>query len=562
MSNTALKSRLIWQFSSPTLLPLYLVVLAGTLVHLPFVVPQAIWLWNSQHYSFFPLIFVAAGWLSWNRLQSGSIVFSERLSGGVALLLGINLAVLGLATVSNSRWLGWISFLLFLWTSARLLLDRRTSSRIWAPLLILLLTIPFPLGLDSALVIQLQKLATSQGSLMLDYYGLRHAVSGVAVRLPGRVFLIDEACSGIHSLFSAFATMTFFCVFCRYGFWRTVLNLSQTVFWVLVANSIRVFVVVFGSVRWNTEIDRGWRHDIVGFAFYMFIILTALSTDQFLRYLFPPRVQDYGFKINPRPRFQWMVALTALMDKPFQSKVSSALATVGLCLFLIIGTAMGVQASQARRQAAPARFTDELAFELQEDELPEIINGWKRTKFERVKRQSADLLGATSFIWTYENNGFSVQFSVDGAYPDFHDLWYCYSATDWKLRRSENIILPGGVGPSGGHEPATELQLYRGDTEQAYVVFTCADAVGQVVQPPESAGTFSRKLFDRLRAGSLLRNNDASNFVPPVLQFQVFCHGNTEILPDERTEVQSLFAELRQVAGRRIWRTSAPPTNG
>src|SRR5690606_29788976 len=127
--------------------------------------------------------------------------------------------------------LGWVSFLLFLWTAAHLLLAPGTMARIRQSFAVLLLIIPLPLNLDTRLVVWLQKLATEQGGLLLDYVGLHHSVSGVSVRVPERVFLIDDACSGIHSLFSALATMLVFSVYCRYGLIRTLVTLLQTAFW-------------------------------------------------------------------------------------------------------------------------------------------------------------------------------------------------------------------------------------------------------------------------------------------------------------------------------------------
>ncbi len=529
-----------------------LMFVVGFAAHLPFIIPQFTWLWNTDHYSFFPLAIVAFAWLLWQRLRDRQVTIVEQLSRQTLGYFVFNLCLIGLASIAGSTWLGWVSFLFFFWAMAHYLLDSESIKDIRGTFLVLLLIIPLPLNLDTALVIQLQKIATAQGSLLLDYFGIMHSVSGVAIRLPEKLFLIDDACSGIHSLFSALTTMLVYTVYRRYGIIRIVVALLQTVFWVLVANSIRVFLIVYAFTHWDAGLEDGWRHQVVGFVSYVFILLMAISTDETIRYFFPPPYSDDPDEPGRRRRrIQWFPKTTAWLNCPFSHRVSSLLMGCFLLGFILSGVATAARSWGSSNQAETGNFEGKIAFNLTEKDLPQEVNGWKRTGFRVINRDKKDVFGANSMIWTYENNGVEAQFSIDGGYPEFHDLWFCYSSVGWSLRRADNPQLPGSLGEKQ-ETVATELQLYRGSSEQAYVLYTCIDAKGHVVEPPPPAETFIRNFLNRLRSGSLLTEGKDADIVPPVIQFQTYTHTDTEFFAHERSGVRNLFSVLRDAAYQRI----------
>jgi len=540
------------------------IIIVGLVAHLPFTISQFTWLWKTEHYSFFPLAIVAFVWLAWQRLRDTEYTIVEKLNRQTLGYFIINLCLIGLASLAGSTWLGWGSFLFFLWTMAHYLLDSESMSNIRGTFLILLLIIPLPLNLDTALVINLQKIATAQGSLLLDYFGIMHSVSGVAIRLPEKLFLIDDACSGIHSLFSALTTMLVYAAYRRYGIIRIAVALAQTVFWVLVANSARVFLIVYAFTHWDAGLEDGWRHQVVGFISYLFILLMAISTDQTLRYFFPPPENDESETKSSsdrrRRQSHRFPRMHAWLNRPFSRPTSSILMGCFLLGFLFSGVATAARTWGNTSEIGTGNFEGKLAFQLTENDLPQEINGWKRTGFRVINRDKKDLFGANSMIWTYENNGVEAQFSIDGGYPEFHDLWFCYSSVGWSLRRSDNPQLNGSLGDKQD-TVATELQLYRGSSEQAYVLYTCIDAEGRVVKPPPPAETFIRNFLNRLRSSSILSERKDAHIVPPVIQFQTYTHTDTEFFAHERSGVRDLFSALRDAAYQRVVSAGKPVRN-
>ncbi len=521
-------------------------VLAAGSVHVPFAIEQGGLLWNSEHYSFFPLVIAAVAYLVYDRLTSVPVKFASGATLPALMLALINLALTFAAFLMHSTWIGWISLLMLCVTAARLLLSPESSRQLGGALRLLVLIVPLPLGLDQSLVVQLQKFATAQGSLLLDDFGIRHAVSGVSIRLPSDTFLVDDACSGIHSLFSAVSTMAVYAVWMRYGVIRTVATVVQTFCWVLAANALRVFVIVYAFHRWNAGLESGWRHQAVGFVSYLVVLFLALSTDQLIRYLF--RVRKFGS--GERGSASWWGRTWPVLRRPL-SPLLSSVAVFGVTLLILGIGASAVASWSGQRATNPPILAQTLDMELTAEQLPAEVEGWRQVKFERVNRDLSDVLGANSFIWTYESNGLTAQFSVDGYYGGFHDLWYCYSALDWGLKQSSNLPLKGTVGRTPT-AMATELLMYRGDSEHAQVLFTCMDAAGNVVTPPEPAETVVRRLVGRLQSGSVWTGGDTQPIVPPVVQFQVLATSASEYLPHERVGIQRLFIALRSAAAQQL----------
>ncbi|MCA8986319.1 MAG: exosortase U [Planctomycetaceae bacterium] len=518
-------------------------VATGAFVHWPYVLSEGEVLWNSEHYSFFPLALGVFVWLIWDRLQSARVHFSGQFRIPTLVVAALNLCIYGLAVISGSNWLGWVSFLMFLMTSAMLLLDAESFRLIRGLFLILVLIIPLPLNFDTMLVINLQKIATQQASKLLDYVGLYHAISGVTVQLPDKVFQIDDACSGIRSLFSGVTTMLVFAVYYRYGLLRVALTVLQTALWVLIINTLRVFLVVYAYDHWNAGLESGWKHEALGFVSYAVMILFALSTDQALRYVFPLS-SGRGKLIDEEERVTLGDSLRRWLASPFSKTVSLGLVSLFAVGFIGLGVKANLDSSRLPTATNNQLFSEKLSLEVGEQVLPETIGGWKRTKFEAVNRDKHDLFGSNSMIWTYTRNGVVAQFSIDGAYPSFHDLWYCYSSTGWELRESSNQQLSLAATPDQ-QEVATEYQLYRGADEDAYVIYSCVDSTGATVEPPPPAESALRRLLNRLKSGNLLSEEGGQKVVPPVIQFQLFSRDESILFAQDVDDLRNLFSEAR-----------------
>ena len=134
-------------------------------------------LWRSEHYQFFPIAILGAGYLAYTQLGDPRAIVP-----GSGLLRNVTtLVVLLLTTVAvflESPWLlaavALVALLCFFYGLGGWSLVRR-----WFPAWVVLsLAVPLPLGIDLQLIIVLQRVATRWASGCLDLLGYRHLVRG------------------------------------------------------------------------------------------------------------------------------------------------------------------------------------------------------------------------------------------------------------------------------------------------------------------------------------------------------------------------------------------------
>ena len=91
-------------------------------------------------------------------------------------------------------------------------------------------------------------------SSVLDLLGVFHLREGNVIRLADRPLLIEEACSGIHSLFAVLAGMVFLAIcYCRRSLTRGLGLLAAAVTWVVLANTLRIVAVVYLAATWQVD---------------------------------------------------------------------------------------------------------------------------------------------------------------------------------------------------------------------------------------------------------------------------------------------------------------------
>lgn len=521
------------------------------------------WLWGRKHYQFFPLVLLAAGGLAWFRKPQLTLKQPYQFSYQSAWWALAALACYVPAMLFSSNWLGYLGFVLMAWALVSLLTNATTAKELRAPVFLLLLALPLPLNFDLQLIIQLQKMASGAASKLLDLAGVYHNVSGVAIITPHRNFLVEEACSGIHSLFSGLCAMIFLSAALRYGLVRIIINSIQTIFWVIVANTARVFAVVYASTVFQVSLDSGWRHEALGIATYSTALLLALCTDRLFQFLVPyvgnPNITTetaYSNSDNALRQFletidEWVVAFRKAVSRPRLSSQSSRLLLAFIVCLVILPLAARNYVVAGRKLLAPQTTTSPQETDLfvgamnelitQTELLPTDLNGWKLAGTEQLTRSEKNPLGTNSKVFRYTRQGLDVQFSIDGYYDAWHDLAYCYTALDWQLKDQRNFQ----IGKNNTH--STSLSMFRNDGQAMVTYFSCFDSRIHSIRPGNATigriKTFSN-LWDRL--GIDTQTNPSDTLHPPVFQIQLVCQTPDELLPHELDAVRQLFELLSE----------------
>ncbi len=494
-------------------------------------------LWNSDQYSFFPVICLSAGLIAY--LRSGLRIRTHAILQPAGLFwLITSIFCIAAAAVFRSPWLGWLAMLLVLRAASNLLFELPDTKSLLGPWLLLWITLPLPFGIDTKLVVALQKYSSSTASTVLDAFGIPNVLSGVMIRTPQRSYLVETACSGINSFYAALALVGIYVIWQRYSPLRSIGLLMAAAFWTIVFNTFRVIAIVYADARGYGRLDEGMTHEILGMVTFTGAILATFSTNAFANYLFPSRTDTETVGIGFFDRMSRFVH-TELTPQPIWN------IGFGLTLLaLIVGLGSVGYANrttfQPARGVAVDNFSGVLPSSWSGHLLPTQLEGWTQVGFKNVERNPRDPFGANSLIWEYRNGLLSAEVSIDGPYGAWHDLWYCYSGVNWELRSAEVTELQDARSVK---LPFTHLWMNRGELEEAHVWFFCVDSVGNSVQPPPPSNTVYRTILNRLRR----QGGQQEPTEGPVYQCQVIMHTIASPLPAELDLVQDLAASVGSV---------------
>ena len=251
----------------------------------------------SARYSHCLLVPFVAGlwvWDRWDRLRSlerrtsrtglacvvagtALFVYCRYLHTNLGQHLGLLLALSGAVwAVLGGRWLRALAF----------------------PIGYLLITIPLPKAWDDALTQPLQRIATivAEGAFRtLDWPVYR---VGNVLQLPGLKLLIEEQCSGAHSLYALFALAVAWVAFMPRPWWLRVVLVLSTFPVALVANAIRVTGTGILAYKVDPGYATGVSHSTAGMIVFGIGLALFLLVDWCLK---PDVFEPVGVPDSRRP---------------------------------------------------------------------------------------------------------------------------------------------------------------------------------------------------------------------------------------------------------------------
>jgi exosortase len=501
-------------------------------------------MWNAEHFQFFPVALVATAVLAHSRRTDIVAAATPPKRWVVWIGLGIIGFTSVLATLLGFALTGWLSFVAFL---ALMVYSTYGFGGLWAsaPVWLMLLVIkPVPTFLEQFLTINMQKGASSLAGNLLNLMGIVHYQQGVVLRLVGQSFLAEEACSGIRSLFSSIAAITFLGFMNRYHWFRHLVNIAQTIIWVVVLNAFRIAAVIYVEDQTEYSIASGFAHELFGYVVFFAIFGLVLSTDRLFAAVVLPALRDSPEDVPGMPS-HWTDSLNwpgGLMD--------GVVLTSTFLLVAFLSIRMLTRVPDYKPM-----FGEPLPI-AERDFITSELSGWQMVDFRHQKRTEHDLQGAESFIWELKKDDKMVLLSLDGSFNDFHDLEWCYSALGWdcksnRLYTSIADRAQGKVMPDGEF---THIGLEKNTGETGHVVFAAIDRNGVIVVPPpginqEAWSFISQSLLNAGRYAFGLSAPDdfrAATFEGPVSTLQLVYYPRDPIEDEELEELKKLFLLARE----------------
>ncbi len=451
-----------------------LVGLCLFLAYLPLLWIEARFLWDQPQHQSFPLVVLGAIFLTNQRLR-GLAQLHPGYAGTAYLTFGFALSLLALGLWTSEPRLASLSAMTCLLSTIYAV---GGSSLVWTLLpiwLFLWLAVPLPAGLDRDLILFLQNWTAGASSFILDKVGVFHVPEGSVVCIPGKRLFVDEACSGIQSLYSGLAFTAFLLLSRRRRLIHSLLLLSATLIFILAANVARVSGVALFEARWQIEASTGWRHQLAGWLAFFAALGLVFSADSLLLFALgrpmpqPNRANDIeDANATVWPAFQ----TTALAAWPITA-VLAVLAVVQVPTWWSAATDPNTMRSAA------------LPVKLGEDALPAEWGPWKRVGYDFRERESSSQMGQFSQFWRYRRADVEVVVSLDYPYPNFHDLTVCYRMEGQTLLKRKILKPPD-------NRPYVAAELRKGMDQRVWLWFSGFNARGTALKPDEQLPWYER----------------------------------------------------------------------
>jgi len=501
-----------------------------TLPFLPMLTLHFLNLWNGRpHYQLFPFVLIGAPILAVSRSRHiGTLIPGPRWLTYSTLALAYGAAA-GAAYLS-SPWLGAVAALLFALVVVLALGGFKLLASLWPVWVFLWLIVPPPFQFDSKLITFLQTRTTWWSSRLLDSVGVYHLADGHVIRLPEKHLFVDEACSGIHSLFAVLACSLFWVMWKKRPWVHSALLVLGALIWVLAANVLRVFTITYAASVWQIDLSSGWLHEALGIANFICVVVLIWSSDHLLTLAAPANL--FGWLRKRRP-------LSIEDDQePLQPTIQSgptrfpSFAATGLlawpALALAVICAIPVGLCLARSQPTLTEVVQRLE-NIDKDTLPQRWEAppavWEQKEFAIKQRPVGNFFGEFSRVWAYDNGDKHALAAIDYPFSGWHDLTVCYKSHGWRVNNQVS---------HSSHADHKDLRFLEVDMSRSvsngYLLYCIVDEKGACLPPPSDG---PERLAHRLAEAP-----------EPTFQIQLFVETFIPLTDAEKAASRSLYKDM------------------
>lgn len=537
MNVSVFKSGRTGVFLSPIFL--FSVTLLGCL---PLLTLHFLQLWKLDHYGFFPFVLLSLPYLIWH-LRASKSTTKEGSTGLEFACFGVGGALLLFSVVA---WSPNLAALAAVFATGGILLHLHGAGRIRRPFavwLIALTLVRLPMNLDLDLIFWLQGLNSRIASQILDFVGITHVLRGHVIRVPGDGFLIEEACSGIQSLFTLIAAAGIALIIVERSRIQSLMLLLSAGFWACTVNTIRIASVVMASVWFGVDISSGFAHEMLGIVLFGVAIWMLYSSDSFLE-LVSQNYRQHAVRNGHDSLIaesSFDVVLSDSKSEVIVESVANWKHVIIAVVFSALGLIqVGVMVLSSRGSASINPDDPRLKSAFVESTLPETIGRWHRTGFQRESRALTDYMGRNSASWSFRSGDVDIVVSVDYPFLGWHELTHCYEAQGCVI--SERNIHP----EKNGIRTVSCEVLSSGDTKGELWFSEFLQSGESLVPLGTNAGT-TQYWLSRIQS-SFLRQSASIRSNPSNYQIQLLATRKTPLSLSERDELLEFHhATARQI---------------
>lgn len=531
---------------------------------LPLVVVYLWRLWDIEQYSFFPVLFGAIALLAYNRWDKQ---FRFPSTWPTALVLGTSVLLQATAALLWSPWIAFLGFLLALasfFSSQREVVEKEGQEPFSAGSLFYLsiplwLCLRIPLGQDQLLTFKLQHITARTSSYILDYLRIPHQITGVVFDLPGGKLFVEEACSGVQSLFALLCIAFLLLAFNRRPIILFPVYAGAAIFSAGLFNIVRVTAIAIAQERYKYNLAEGIPHEVLGYTCLIAAILLLASFDRLFRVVFFPlsdAENPLARQRIPNPlKLLWNRTLTLRTAPKYrkQWQVYKNLA-IGVLLGTISLLAVGLQIFFGAETVLANQNTAPKPAPIWLPEPGTIATNDNFTVESYQRKQGEDDISEGEYVdvWTVYDKSTQLRhrIAVSQPYKIYHDLCVCYRGTGWQQLSKERI--DSKTGGQGTVDWSYVFSIYaNAGGGYGYLSFSGFDRNGNPIDAPEE--NLSGLIDTRLLSGRL-HKTEANK----VIMFQIWTTTDSVLDEPQQLKLQELQTQLRQQIVNALRSQSAP----
>lgn len=527
-------------------------------------------MWTRPHLQYFPISIAAFGYLVWQELPKPRF-YAEGFRHNLALgcfSASIGVGLFGLWLYSPL--LGLQSSVLAVAAWSFKSLPQTSLPRLLSLIAIIASCIPLPLNYDQQLVSRLQQTASRSCSFALDGLEVPHLLEGNIIQIADHPLFVEEACSGVTSLYSLLSLGIILAVINRRSWFVAIGTLAFIPFLAIATNLLRLMSIVLALYWWEIDLAHGYVHTILGLILFLIGGFALFCLDRLLATLFAPIPDDRShaaillsvynnlvrWPYTSRSSRNSKVATNAIAaaeqtpgEKKSPSKqveipswlkgLSPAIFVAMFAVSLTLLVSLGLNKQHVFEIPS---ISNELALEFPtEKALPEsLIGQWQRVGFRTEKRERESVYGQRSHFWQYRDSDNVLILSLDFPFRAWHQLSHCYESSGWTVEKIETIKAS-----ESESWPWQEVAMSNGLGLKGTLLFCHFDEEGKpyianALVTGEVESRANRTALQMLSASKDLRE-------PITYQFQLFIESPKSPSPEELKKLREVFFIAREM---------------
>lgn len=466
---------------------IYLLILISLV---PMLWLQCRTLWNRPHLQFFPMAWAAFAYFCYDNSPSVSTTpHWKRQLCGVGVLL-VSLVGAAAATFISSPWLSYVAAIGVVTSWMLLRLGRLHWINCLGLTSLLWITVALPSGNDERLIQRLQAISSFGASNFLDAVWIPHLREGNILQLTDKRLFVDEACSGVDSLYALMAISLTIVLWFRQPLIVAACALAMVPVWACCSNLIRLLSIVLAQVWFKVDLATGTPHTILGLFTFVIAFMCDFAFICFLGALFEKVKERPATSTEPRPWLHSRAPSPNATLPPTPAPISlKTWGTLGTLVLLVGFVGVGLYSTKVWARGTTLsypEFTEPSIASLKENiKLPSQLGPWSLTQQNVTERERGNVMGQFSHAFSYQTPKGNGAISIDYPFRGFHLLDECYEGAGWSAtnaREVQDYDPKHGQFQSLGPLQIHKLEFKKDTGEYLFVAFTLFQVDGTPVR--------------------------------------------------------------------------------